>query len=89
MRNLIRAFVFTAIGSALSACATHDYQDAYLLGDATRTNIAEQSVRDIQVPNSKPVGETSGVRGANAVKALNEGKRAPLREAGAAASGDS
>lgn len=89
MKNLIKVFVFAAMASGLGACATHDYQDAYLLGEATRANIAAQSVRDVQVPNSKPVGETSGVRGANAVKALNEGKRAPLREAGAAASGDS
>jgi uncharacterized lipoprotein YmbA len=71
----------------LAACASHDHQDVYLLGGATETNIAAQSVRDVNLPNSRQIESTSGVRAANAVKALNEGKPKELRQASAGASG--
>lgn len=71
----------------LTACASHDHQDVYLLGGATETNIAAQSVRDVNLPNSRQIESTSGVRAANAVKALNEGKSKELRQASASGSG--
>jgi len=71
----------------LTACASHDHQDVYLLGGATETNIAAQSVRDVNLPNSRQIESTSGVRAANAVKALNEGKPKELRQASAGGTG--
>lgn len=71
----------------LTACASHDHQDVYLLGGASETNIAAQSVRDVNLPNSRQIESTSGVRAANAVKALNEGKSKELRQASDSGSG--
>lgn len=68
--------------SMLPACASFDSQDRYLLGQATRANIAEQSIRDVTVPNSEHSQSASGVRAANAVRALNEGKRKELPSSG-------
>ena len=73
--------------SFLAACASHDHQDVHLLGGATEMNIATQSVRDVNLPNSREVESTSGVRAANAVKALNEGKQKELRQASAGGTG--
>lgn len=86
-----RATALALIASAclLGACATHDHQDAYLLGGANATNIAHQAERDVNLPNSKAVDSTSGVRAAEAVKALNEGKTKELRQASAGTGGDS
>lgn len=72
----------------LPACASHDYQDQYLLGGATAANVAEQSIRDVTVPNSKANQSSSGVRAANAVRALNEGKRKELKPSGVGGSGE-
>lgn len=66
----------------VSACATHDRQDQYVLGEATRANIAGQAVRDVNLPNSRAVEAASGVRAAKAVQALNEGKTKTLADAG-------
>jgi hypothetical protein len=59
-----------------------DAQDRYLLGEANRTNIAVQSERSVDLPNSKKVESTSGVRAVNAMKALNEGQTKELASAG-------
>jgi hypothetical protein len=67
---------------ALSGCASHDRQDRFVLGEATRANIAAQAVRDVNLPNSRPVESSSGVRAAKAVQALNEGKTKALADAG-------
>lgn len=71
-----------ALLAAVTACASLDNQDRFVLGEATRQNISEQSVRDVNLPNSRTVDATSGVRAANAVKALNEGKTKQLAESG-------
>lgn len=72
----------------LPACASHDYQDQYLLGGASAANIAEQSIRDVTIPNSEDNQSASGVRAANAVRALNEGKRKELKPSGLGGSGE-
>lgn len=64
--------------AALAACTSFDDQDRYILGEATAANIAEQSIRDVTVPNSQANQSSSGVRAANAVRALNEGRRKEL-----------
>ncbi len=61
--------LFLLLGG-LTACA-HDNRDGYVLGAATASNVASQSVRDVTIPNSKPIEETSGTRAVNAMKALN------------------
>lgn len=73
----------------LPACASLDNRDRYLLGGATRTNIAEQSIRDVTVPNSDNSHSASGVRAANAVRALNEGKRKELAPSAVSGAGES
>jgi len=72
----------------LPACASHDYRDQYLLGGANAANIAEQSIRDVTVPNSEANQSSSGVRAANAVRALNEGKRKELPPSGTSGGGE-
>ncbi|MDX1293386.1 MAG: hypothetical protein R3265_11290 [Hyphomonas sp.] len=71
----------------LAGCAGFDQQDTYVLGEATAENIQLQSVRDVNLSNSKAVESTSGLRAANAVKALNEGKTKELRDSSVSASG--
>lgn len=44
----------------VSACASHDYQDQYLLGAATEQNIASQSVRDVSEAETRPVVHGGG-----------------------------
>ncbi len=80
MRALFK--ISSAVGALamLTACASLDHQDVYLLGGANEQNVALQSVRDVNLPNSREVESTSGVRAANAVKALNEGKTQELRQ---------
>lgn len=82
-------FSSLAIGITLwlGGCASHDAQDRFVLGEATRQNIAEQSVRDVNLPNSQKVEDSSGVRAANAVKALNEGRGQQTASAASASGG--
>lgn len=76
LRLSILGAVFT-----VAACASYDRQDHYVLGEATRANIAAQATRDVNLPNSRAVEASSGVRAAKAVQALNEGKTKQLAEA--------
>ena len=72
----------------MPACATYTQPAPYLLGGATAANIAEQSIRDVTVPNSEEIQSSSGVRAANAVRALNEGNRKELPAAGSGGTGE-
>jgi hypothetical protein len=87
---MIRIARLTIIGAVLtvSACASHDRQDHYVLGEATRANIAGQAMRDVNLPNSRAVEASSGVRAAKAVQALNEGKTKKLADASSAGGGE-
>jgi hypothetical protein len=87
MKNLIKTAGAAVAVSCLAACASHDHQDVRLLGGATEMNIATQAVRDVNLPNSREIESTSGVRAANAVKALNEGKQKELGQASAGGTG--
>ncbi|WP_155839945.1 hypothetical protein [Hyphomonas jannaschiana] len=87
MKKFRNAFPIMLLG-VLPACASHDYQDQFLLGGASTANIAEQSIRDVTVPNSEANQSASGVRAANAVRALNEGKRKELKPSGLNGSGE-
>ncbi|MFT5775569.1 hypothetical protein [Hyphomonas sp.] len=87
MSNRIKITGAITTLALLAACASHDHQDIRLLGGATEMNIATQSVRDVNLPNSREVESTSGVRAANAVKALNEGKQKQLGQASSGGTG--
>ncbi|KCZ95893.1 putative lipoprotein [Hyphomonas hirschiana VP5] len=58
------------------------------MGAATRANIAAQAVRDVNLPNSREVAASSGVRAAKAVQALNDGKTKTLADAGGTGGGE-
>ena len=81
MRNSRKPALIMAFG-ILGACASVDTQDHFLLGEANRTNVAAQASRDVDLPNSKTVDSTSGVRAVNAMKALNEGQVRELASTG-------
>lgn len=87
MITLARLTAVCAVFS-VSACASHDRQDHYVLGEATRANIAGQAMRDVNLPNSRAVEASSGVRAAKAVQALNEGKTKKLADASGAGGGE-
>ncbi|RAN34269.1 hypothetical protein [Hyphomonas pacifica] len=89
MKTVSRALGLIAVICLPAACTTQEQQEGYILGQATADNIAIQAVRDVVLPNSKAVETTSGVRAAQAVKALNEGKTKELRQASANATGGS
>ncbi|MEE9380587.1 MAG: hypothetical protein V3V03_04195 [Hyphomonadaceae bacterium] len=76
--NKRSATLFVLALSSVSACASHDRQDQFLLGDATRANIALQSVRDPNQPNTAKVEGQSGERAVLAVQRLNNGETTPL-----------
>jgi type IV pilus biogenesis protein CpaD/CtpE len=83
MKRVLKAVGVVAGMSLLAGCASFDHQDVYLLGGANEQNIAAQSVRDVNLPNSREVEASSGVRAVKAVKALNEGKTQELGQASA------
>lgn len=87
LNKTLCAFFVGSFG--LAGCASHDHQDTYLLGGANAANIATHSIRDVELSNSKTVESNSGLRAANAVKALNEGKTRELRDSSVSASGGS
>ncbi|ABI76898.1 putative lipoprotein [Hyphomonas neptunium ATCC 15444] len=87
MTRAIRVSLIAA-GCLLSGCASYDRQDQYVLGAATRANIAAQAVRDVNLPNSREVAASSGVRAAKAVQALNDGKTKTLADAGGTGGGE-
>ena len=77
MKNSKKLALLMAFGF-LGGCASVDAQDRFLLGEANRANVAAQASRDVNLPNSKTVDSTSGVRAVNAMKALNEGQTREL-----------
>lgn len=70
------------VAAALGGCSSYDAQDRFVLGEATRANLAAQSERPAELPNSKKVESTSGVRAVKAEKALNDGTTKKLASAG-------
>lgn len=77
-----RQLLLLTLAMTLSACTSIDQQDRFILGEATRNNVAIHSPRDVNLPNSKQVETISGVRATRNVKALNEGKTKALASSG-------
>lgn len=84
MKLTLKAVGLISAVVLVSACETTP-ADNYMLGAATQQNAQLQSVRDVNLPNSKAVESTSGVRAARAVQALNNGEMKDVSEAGASA----
>ncbi len=55
MRALFKIGGAAGALAMLTACASFDHQDVYLLGGANEQNVALQSVRDVNLPNSREV----------------------------------
>jgi type IV pilus biogenesis protein CpaD/CtpE len=83
--------VLLAIGGlALAGCASnHDQQDDFILGAATDKNIATQSIRSVDVPNSKGLTGQSGERAVAAITRLNSGEQTELSDVSSSGIGSS
>ncbi|MDP1554770.1 MAG: hypothetical protein Q8L84_04850 [Hyphomonas sp.] len=81
MKNSGQLLALLAL-ALLTGCASVDAQDRFILGDANRANIAAQSERSVDLPNSRKVESTSGVRAVAAMKALNDGQTKELANTG-------
>jgi len=81
MKNFKPMLFILSLG-LLAGCASVDAQDRFVLGAANKANIAAQSERNVDLPNSKKVESTSGVRAVKAVKALNDGQTRELANTG-------
>lgn len=74
-----------AAGLGLSACAnshghSHDHSGEFVLGAATDHNIAAQSTRSVEVPNSNGLTGQSGERAVAAITRLNAGEATELSD---------
>ncbi|MEO1406842.1 MAG: hypothetical protein AAFV54_10180 [Pseudomonadota bacterium] len=75
----------------LTACThrgspvSHDFQTERLLGGATAHNIAAQSIRPVDLPNSNGLTGQSGTRAVTAITRLNT--REPVEFSDVSASG--
>lgn len=69
----------------LTACAGagHDHQGEFILGEATERNLAAQSIRSVEVPNSKGLSGQSGARAVAAIERLNAGEATELADVSA------
>lgn len=70
---LLATLVLQACGST-GQTFDHDLQAARLLGGATAHNIAAQSIRPVDLPNSNGLTGQSGVRAVSAIARLNSGE---------------
>jgi len=72
-----------------AACATdHDHQGSFILGEATNKNLAKQSIRSVEVPNSKGLTGQSGERAVAAIERLNAGEATELSDVSASGIGN-
>lgn len=80
MKNIRSKMITVCTAMAgLSACATnHDSQAGFLLGAATDRNVATQSIRAADVPNSNGLTGQSGERAVAAIDRLNSGEKPDL-----------
>lgn len=79
-----------AAGFALAGCASnHDQHGEFILGAATDANIAKQSIRSVEVPNSQGLTGQSGERAVAAITRLNSGEQEELSSVSASGIGSS
>ena len=80
---MLATVCFGACASQGSAGYDPDHQKQFLLGAATDRNIAAQSMRPADVPNSKGLTGQSGERAVAAITRLNSGERTELSDTSA------
>lgn len=86
----LKSILLAIGGFALAGCASnHDQQDNFILGAATDKNIATQSIRSVDVPNSKGLTGQSGERAVAAIARLNSGEQTELSDVSASGIGSS
>lgn len=82
---------YAALGLAfagLTGCShTHDHQGKFIFGDATDANIAKQSIRSVEIPNSRGLTGQSGERAVAAIERLNAGETTELSDVSASGLG--
>jgi len=96
MRMAKHKFSLLVAALALGACANQgsgtydpDLQKQFILGGATDQNIALQSIRASDVPNSKGLSGQSGERAVAAIERLNTGEQVDLSDLSASGLGSS
>jgi|GEM_PF-2058835 len=77
---LLAALCFSACASQGGTGYDPDHQKKFVLGAATDRNIALQSIRAVDVPNSKGLSGQSGERAVSAITRLNSGERTELSD---------
>lgn len=76
--------------TCLAACApNHDQRDVFILGQANDRNIATQSIRSVDMPNSGGLTGQSGERAVAAITRLNTGEQTELSNISASGLGSS
>ncbi|MEM9670618.1 MAG: hypothetical protein AAF950_17010 [Pseudomonadota bacterium] len=90
-----KLFVLTVFSAVSAACAhngayvSHDFQTERLLGGAVTQNIAAQSIRPVDLPNSEGLQGQSGIRAVAAITRLNSREPAEISDASASGVGSS
>lgn len=88
-RHRIISICLTGALMTLTACGStgqrfdHDLQATRLLGGASDHNIAAQSIRPVDLPNSNGLTGQSGERAVSAIARLNSGEGRELSEVSA------
>jgi len=87
MRKSLQSIGLILASLCFGACASQggagydpDHQKQFILGGATDRNIALQSIRSVDVPNSKGLTGQSGERAVSAITRLNSGERTELSD---------
>lgn len=89
-RSKLKYLTLTATVLVLAGCATnHDEQGGFILGAATEKNLAKQSIRAIDVPNSKGLTGQSGERAVAAIARLTSREQPELSDVSASGVGSS
>ncbi|MEL6323318.1 MAG: hypothetical protein AAGJ29_05745 [Pseudomonadota bacterium] len=89
----MKSTALLALAMALAGCGStgnkfdHDFQAARLLGGATTQNIATQSIRPVDLPNTRGLEGQSGVRAVSAIARLNSGEVRELSDQSASGIG--
>ena len=89
-RSIMKYAAFGLAVAGLTGCAhNHDHQADFIFGDATDANIAKQSIRSVEVPNSRGLTGQSGERAVAAIERLNAGEATELSDVSASGIGSS
>lgn len=84
----LKYFALCASFGLLAGCASnHDMHGEFVFGQATEVNLAKQSIRPIDLPNSRGISGQSGERAVAAIDRLNAGEQPELSDVSASGVG--